>query len=274
MLRKLLSYFMVLLAIVITAVFYIWFDLEGILWDRQEQAEITASQIKKEKGTDYTGKKAGKGIKELKTKKQWDKLTKETGYATVVPEKIESTGVYSLAKWAEHDTKKTNGSAGRRKEEAVKPPFDYSAEYSPFYIIKLKDGTKILAQMNRGIAKKIAKGNEVKLPIGRKTGITDKAKEYLKEQCEKEKVSMKYVFYTIDNEWEKKNEDAVFWGKIGITIFVFIFLAIILQILERGLARMLFKPGRKEELREKVEELSDEEDRFYKEKEEDFDDDI
>ena len=108
MLRKILSYFMVLLAFVITGAFYVWFDLEGILWDGHEQTEITAAQIKKSKWKNYTGKEAGKGIKELKTKKDWNKLTGETGYATVTPKEIEKTGVYSLAKWESYNTKKKN----------------------------------------------------------------------------------------------------------------------------------------------------------------------
>ena len=257
MARKLLSYFMVILAFVLTAAFYLCFDLEGILWDSQEQTEISAEQIKKHPKKNYTGRKAGKGILKVKTLKQWNQLKKGVRYVTVTPKGIETTGVYGLAAWSKNSEEK--GKRTKKMQEAIRPKFDYTGEYTPFYILTLEDGNKILAQITRSMAGKVKRGKEVSLPIGRKVSVTNKARELLKEQGEKEHVSLDTALYAIDNHWEKKNADAVFYGKIGITIFAFILIAILLQVLERAIAKAVFKKDRRAELKDSVESLSEEE---------------
>ena len=252
-----LSVLMVILAFGITAFFYLHFDLEGILWDSQEQTAVTAKQIKKARGKkDFTGREAGEGIKELKTKKSWKKLKAGSGYAAIKPLYINETGVYGLGRWSDYYTVKKKGKSKEKKKEekkteAIQPVVDYSTQYSPFYIVALPDGTKILAQVNRGLAKKISKGiskgKEVQLPIGKKIAVSRDARELLKEQCKIEGVSTKLVFYAIDDEWEGKNADAVFWGKIGITIFVFIVATILLQLIKKAYVTEMFRLQSKEQ---------------------------
>lgn len=229
--RKFLDYFLAIVALAITLVFYLNFDLEGILWDREEQKEISSQQIEKDRGTDYTGMKAGEGILSLKSKEDWEGMLNEVDYATVTPKSIQKTDVYSLAKWADHYNRRRNGATGRKRAEVRKSFLDYSANYSPYYIIELEDGTKILAQMNRGLASKIKKGKKIQLPLGQKIGFSETAKKQLASVCKAENVSTDYVLYTINTTWAKEKENIIFFGKAGASIVVCIVLAVLLEFI-------------------------------------------
>ena len=245
---------------------------------------VTGKQIKKAKGKkDFTGKEAGKDVTELKKRKNWKKLKKETEYATVRPLYILETGVYGLGRWSDYyiekqeqtkkkKSKNEQAEEEEKKTEAIRPFADYSTLYSPFYIIALPDGVKILAQMDRSVAKaavkKIEKGEEVWLPIGKKLEVSEDAKELLKERCMEEEISTKSVFYAVDDEWQGKNADAVFWGKIGITIFVFILAVIILQLLKNAYVTEMFHQQTKERRRKKKIERANEKMKAEKEQEE------
>ena len=258
---------MVVLAFVITAFFYLHFDMEGIFLDGKEQVVVTGKQIKKAKGKkDFTGKTAGEGVKELKKHKSWKNLKKETEYATVKPLYIMEKEVYGLGRWFDYYTKTEEQTKKKKskneqaeeeekKTEAIKPFADYSTLYSPFYIIALPDGVKILAQMDRSVAKaavkKIEKGEEVWLPVGKKAAVSEDAKELLEAKCKEEGISTKSVFYAVDDEWQGKNADAIFWGKIGITIFVFILATIILQLIKNAYVTEMFRQRTQEQKRKK-----------------------
>lgn len=278
---------MVLLAVVIAAIFYLKFDLEGIFLGGKEQVVVTSKQIKKAKGKkDFTGKEAGKGIRELKTKASWKKLERGKEYATIKPGYMLETGVYGLGRWSDYYHQKEDATKKKKKSknelaeeeeqekktEAIKPVVDYSTWYSPFYILALPDGVKILAQMDRSVAKnvfqKFKKGEEVYLPIGKKISVSEDAKELLKEQCKVEGVSLKSAFYAIDDEWQTKNADAIFWGKIGITIFVFILATILLQLFKKAYLTEMFHQIIQERRKERGEKKEERKMKLEKEKEE------
>lgn len=229
--RKFLDYFLVVVALVIGVIVYFKFDLEGILWDKEKQITVDAAQMEADVVTDYTGLKAGNGVLSLTTGEEWEAVINEIDYVTVVPVSIEETDVYSLAKWTDYYTRRKSGAAGRRLEEAKKTSLDISANYSPFYIIELEDGTRLLAQMNRGLAAKIEKGQEVELPLGRKIGISQKARNLLAPVCESLHVSTDYVLYTINDAWEAQNADKIFFGKLAVAIVTAIVLAIVFQLI-------------------------------------------
>lgn len=224
--KKVVDYSILFIAFIIAIVFYFCFDLENILWDRQSRNTISASQIEQNKSVDYTGEKAGEGIVSLKTKEDWDNTLNEIDYVTVIPKSIIKTDVYSLAKWVNPYKKKSNGSSGRRLSEVKQTFLDYSSDYSPFYIIELEDGTKILAQMNRGIANKIKKGEIVELPIGKKIGFSTKAKNMLTSICKENNVSIDYVLYTIHNDWSSKNATRILFEKLAISAVIFLVLGV------------------------------------------------
>ena len=127
-------------------------------------------------------------------------------------------------------TRTSTGSSGRRLDEVKQTSLDISANYSPYYIIELEDGNHILAQMNRGIAKKIQKGEEIQLPLGKKLGFSKKTKTMLKSICEEFNVNTSHVLYTIDNKWEEKNADMIFIEKLAISVVLCIILSVILEL--------------------------------------------
>lgn len=241
--KKIMDYFLVVVALVIAVIFYFRFDLEGILWNGREPEVITAAQTETDRVTDYTGKKAGEGILCLTTGAEWDAVINQVDYVTVIPESIVKTDVYSLAKWADYYTKRSNGASGRRRPEVKQSAFDLSANYCPYYIIELEDGTRILAQMNRGLAAKIEKGERIELPLGRKLGFLQAAKNMLSPVCESMNVSTDYVLYTIDDNWQADNADNIFFIKIVAAAVLFFVLAVVLQLL----ADRLFFPDKKQE---------------------------
>lgn len=230
--KKIVEYVSVIIAIIVAAIFYINFDMEGILWDRQSQKAVSQAEIEADRDKDYSGKPAGEGIIEVKDRATWEGVSNDLDYVTVKPKSVEKTNVYSLAKWADHYYRKKNGTTGRKRAETQTEIIDYSANYSPYYIIELEDGTKILAQMNRGIAKKIAKHpGEVALPLGQKLAYSQAAKNALADICAKQKVSTDYVLYTIDNTWEKEKENVIFFGKAGATAAVCLILGVVFLVI-------------------------------------------
>lgn len=227
-----MEYVLVIVAIALAVVFYLNFDLEGILWDRQAQETVDQATIEEDRSVDYTGKLAGEGIVEVKDGTAWEAVLNDSDYVTVKPVGIQKTNVYSLAKWADYYNSRKNGTTGRRRAETQTQFLDYSANYSPYYIIELQDGTKILAQMNRGIAKKIAKNpGKVELPLGQKIAYSQEAKNALADICQEQKVATDYVLYTIDTNWEQEKENVIFFGKVGASVVVCIILGVILLVI-------------------------------------------
>ena len=228
--KKVVTGVIVVASLVIAVMFYCMFDFEEILWEKNKTETISKEQIESNRGTDHTGKKAGEGIPSIKTKAEWEDVLNQVDYVTVTPKSVVKTDVYSLAKWADHYTKPTKTTRSRRRAEVQKTKFDVSANYTPYYIIELEDGTHILCQMNRGIADKIKKGETVELPIGKKLGFLQKAKDLLEPICDEMGASTDYVLYTIDNKWEEDNADMIFFVKVGVSVVFFFVLAVGAQV--------------------------------------------
>ena len=66
-----------------------------------------------------------------------------------------------------------------------------------------------------GIANKIAKGETITLPLGRKTGLSSTAKNMLSTIIEEKNISDTYVLYTIDDEWSKNNATKLFFISVS-----------------------------------------------------------
>lgn len=176
--KKIVDYSLIFLSFVIAVIFFFSFDLENILWNRREDVAIKKEQIEEKRAVNYIGSNPGDNILSLKTKEEWDKALNEVDYVTVVPKSIIKTDVYSLAKWVNPYTKRSNGTSGRRLDEVKQTSFDISASYSPYYIIQLDDGTNILAQMNRGIANSIKKRRRSETSSWKKDRNFKAGKEY------------------------------------------------------------------------------------------------
>lgn len=205
--------------------------MENILWDRFDRPIISTQDIEFDRSRDYTGYKAGEDIPNITNKDEWDDLLNDIDYARITPKSIVKTDVYSRANWIEAYTRKSNGATGRRLSDVRKSPLDISANYSPYYIIELEDGTHILAQMNRGIADKISKGQKVELPLGQKRGLTNTAKKLLKETYDEYDVITDHVFYTIRDSWEAEQTNRIMIEKAIISFVLFIILAVLVQLI-------------------------------------------
>lgn len=238
---KIINYGLIIVAIVISMIFYFTFDLEMILWSKHNNS-INSDEIQKNPLTDYTGKQVEDDTFLVETQEEWQQVLNDIDYVTVIPKSIVKTDVYSLAKWVGYYTKKANGTSGRRLTEVKKTSLDISTKYVPYYIIELTDGSHILAQMNRGLAKRIQKGEKIKLPLGKKIGFLKTAKALLQPICDENNVKTDYVLYTIDNKWQADNQDKIFVFKLVISFGLFIFIAVIMQLLfEKLLKKKLVK---------------------------------
>lgn len=229
--KKIVDYSLIILSLVVAVICFLSFDLEGILWDFEKHDVIDSKRINENRAVNYTGFKRGEGIKIIRSKDDWEDILNDIDYVTVVPKNIMKTDVYSLAKWKEKYTRRYNGTTGRKLSEVRKTTLDISADYSPYYIIELDDNTHILAQMNRGIAKKIENGEKVELPIGKKIGFSQSAKAELSQICKKMNVSTDYVLYTINDNWQKKHVNIILCGKILVSIIILFVLAVVLQLI-------------------------------------------
>lgn len=236
--RKLIDYFMVVVAAIIAIVFYLNFDLEQILWEKHEQIIMTADDIKADTTIDYAGLVAGDDILSLTTAKEWEVL-EYYDYATAVPVSIDKTSVYSLAKWIGYYEKSPSGAARRKLKETEKRIVDLTATHCPYYIMELQDGSRILVQMNRGLARQIEKGKNIELPLGQKIGMTKTAKNLLEPICKELNVSMNGVLYTIDNYWSAKNANIITYGKYAAAFVVWLVLSVALQsVIEKILLKL------------------------------------
>lgn len=240
--KKILDGVLVVISLIAAVVVFEKFDMEEILWNRNEQSAVSSQEIEEDRTKDYTGKPAGDGIVKIDSQSAWEKVLNDIDYVTVIPKGIEKTDVYSLAEWSDYYRKRKNGAAGRRKAEVKQSFMDISLDYSPYYMIELEDGTHILAQMNRCIADNIEKGKEISLPLGQKQGFSQQAKNLLAPVCETYQISTEYVLYTIDNEWQSEHSFEIFLGKFIAAAIVFFMLAVALEVL----ADRFFRSGEKQ----------------------------
>lgn len=236
--KNIVDYSIIVLVFILSLIFFFVFDLEGILLSRYDKEVISKNDIENNKAKDYTGLYAGDDITLVKNATEWDDVLNDIDYITIIPKSIVKTNVYSLAKWESYYETKRNGSSGRRLAEVKNTTLDISSKYIPYYIIELDDSSHILAQMNRSTARKIEKGESIRLPLGKKIGFSQKTKDMLKPICDEYNVSTKYVFYSIDNNWQKENKDKIMFGKFGISFAIFIVMSVVLQLIVN---RLFFK---------------------------------
>lgn len=229
--RKVLDFILVLFSLAVAVFVYSNFNMEGILWNGNKPDAVSSQEMEENPGTVYTGKPAGDGVPQVKTQEEWNEVLNDVDYVTITPKKIYKTNVYSLAEWADYFQRRRNGSVGRKKATVKETPLDISRDYTPYYIIELEDGSHILAQINRCLAKNIAKGKETPLPVGRKQGFSQGAKSLLAPVCEEYQAPADYVFYAIDNEWQEKHSFEILIGKTVVAVIVFFVLAVVLELI-------------------------------------------
>lgn len=225
--EKIILYLGTILALAAALVLFFKWNPEDLL--KKTQTPITLKDIEKNKAVSYTGSLAGDDIPRLSGAEDFENLLYDVDFATAEPVELIPTGVYSLKPWvspyAAHKRNRGRRS-GKRKAEVIQSGFDLHEDYNPYYIIKLPDGSYILAQIPSGKAAAIKKGKSITLPIGQKTGMTDTARSYLKEICETYHVSMDGVFYAFDNQWYEDHYFTLFIVRFVFAAVVFFVLAV------------------------------------------------
>lgn len=171
--KKMLPAFAVVLGLVVAFFVYHNFYPEDFM--EQDQRKITLSDTEKDTTVSFIGHPAGEDIPRIQGKEEFEKIS-AVQEVTVETKNIISTGVGSRKVW--ESTFTSTGSkrgGGRRKADEIKG-FDILDYYNEYYLLECPDGTYILAQMPERIVKEIKKGEKVTLPICKKNGLTQKAK--------------------------------------------------------------------------------------------------
>lgn len=228
--KKVLDFVIVIVSLAAATFVFAGFNMEGILLKMNQPETIGSKEIEANPGTVYMGYPAGEGIPEVRSQSEWEETLNDVDYVKVIPKSLKKTNVYSLAEWADPFRRRRNGAVGKQKPAVRQSPIDVFVEYIPYYILELEDGSKILAQVSQNTAKALEKGESDAIPIGRKHGFSQGAKNMLSDICEENQVSTEYVWYAIDNEWQKKNSFGILIGKAAVAVVFFFVLAVILEL--------------------------------------------
>ena len=242
----------VIIALIIALTVFCKFSAEGMLWNRVKEERVSAQELAGKTSDTYIGRPAAEDIRQVKTASEYESMMNTVDTFTMTPKSITPTGVYSLGKWCDaYRTyrRKRSGSVSYRKREIETNSMlaGLWGEYTQYYLVELEDGSHVLAQMNSCIAEEVAAGEKVLLPIGHKIAFSQKAKTKLAEICAEKGVATDYVFYAVDDNWQKENANALFFIRAGVDVICFIIVVIVIMLI----TGKLFGTKRKETCKEK-----------------------
>lgn len=214
--EKMKTWISAVLAIAAALFVFTNFSIEGFLWDKEKDDVVTAKELEEKTSDTYIGRPAAEDVKTITTKEEYDGLIGSVEVVSAKPKTVIATGVYSLGKWSEPYTKSRKRATKRKKAQVLTSTFlaRIWGEYSQYYLIQLDDDSYILAQMNDCVADEIEKGEGVRLPLGHKLAFSQAAKNELDEICQEYGADTKYVFYAIDDNWQKENSFLFFISRI------------------------------------------------------------
>ncbi len=210
--RKVLDFMIVIVSLVAAFFVFTGFNMEGIVKKMNQPEAVSSQELEEDPGTVFVGRPAGEGIPEVRGQAEWEDVLNDVDDVKVIPKSIQKTNVYSLAEWADPFKRRRNGAVGKQKASVKQAPFDISLDYVPYYILELEDGSHILAQVSQSTAKDIKKGN-------------------LEPVCAEYNASTDYIWYAIDNEWQKNHSFEILIGKAVVAVVFFFALAVILELL-------------------------------------------
>lgn len=216
--------------------FLIFRNLNPESFIKPDVTPVTKAEIATAPEESYTGKIAGEDIVRISGSSDFDELIADN-YATVETPEIIETGIYGLKPWVDpFEITKVRNSKGRlvssgRKAPEVTDDVVTSVEYyQEYYLVRLQDGTYILAQFSDVYVDKITEGDMVTLPIGMKKTNSSAVKQALRDICKKYGADNTYTLYMIDNEWQQSNENLFFFIRLAIAVVVFFVLAVSLLV--------------------------------------------
>lgn len=214
------------------AAFFVYQNFYPEDFMKKDETVITMSDIEKNKSVSYTGHPAGEDIPRISGKDEFEEIL-DIDDVTVEPKGIVSTGISKLKAWESPYYKKagTGGSrAGARRREVI-TGWDLLDQYNEYYLLECPDGTYILAQMSKRIAKAIEKGEQLTLPISKKAGISKEVQGYLSEFSDEYDMTMKGVLYTFDDEWYQEHSTAITLIRLGVAFVIWIVTGVLLLLL-------------------------------------------
>lgn len=185
---------------------------ETLFKGREES--VSLAMLETRHPEDYIGKPAGDDIPRIEDVKTWED-TLQGSYMTIEPVGIISTGIGTRHPWVSVNSPaftlrshpglgNANGNRVPERPDVINMDLDLFAEYAEYYILQLPDQSYILAQMSVDNARRIMAGNEITLPVGRKSYTDFEALSLIRTLCEQYNVNTDGVFYCIDDKW---NED-------------------------------------------------------------------
>ena len=232
---KIILWVSVIVAIGIAAPVYFNWNPEYLL--RMNEEEVMLADIQQNGSEAYIGSPAGADIPRINGKEDF-RTTRDSAF-TAEPVDVVYTGAYELKSWVDpyvyrRTRKGRKYGAPKRKQQYLqyKNPeglFQNHADYLPFYLLKLRDGTYILAQIPENYAKDIQNGKTVTLPIGKK--LIKGIPKTLHHLCSQYDADTGSVYYAFCDEWHEKHQFIVFLIRVGAVTVVFFGIAISLILI-------------------------------------------
>lgn len=227
--EKLIPFISTVSAMAVAFLIYLNWNPESLLHGRE--STVSMEEIESGYQEDFIGAKAGDDIPRLLGKEDFEK--NRSLIFTAEPVEIVSTGTYELKAWA--DPYYSNGGKRHTGPKKKKPQFrkyknpdsilNDRADYLQIYLLKLPDGSYILAQIPESAVKELRSGKSITLPIGKKVsqGIPDT----LKTLCEEYNAYTGGIYYAFNDEWQEKHKFLILLLRIGVTMAVLFILAIV-----------------------------------------------
>lgn len=232
---KAIQIIIVAVSMAVGFLFYQHFQPEIFMMPEEEI--IGTAEIKADPSRNYSGKTAGEGIVHLNGAKELEQLS-GSDYVTITTKEIIATNVYGLKPWVNPysltQMRLSGGrmvSNGRRAAEATRGRAVRAEAYQEYYLIRLPDSGYCLAQVSEAYVRRLKKGEEVTLPIGKKQTTPGEAQKYLKEIGNTYGADTSYLLYMVDDEWGEANYFRLFLIRFGAAIGVFFFLSVGLLLL-------------------------------------------
>lgn len=231
--EKLVPFVSTILALTAAILVYINWSPETLL--QKKEASVNMEDIEFGQIEASIGATAGDDIPRLLGKKDFE--NNRSSVFTAEPVEIVFTGTYELKAWA--DQYFSEGKKRSRGASKKKPQFkQYNnpdgllndrADYLQIYLLKLPDGTYIMAQIPESEAKAIRSGKDITLPIGKKVikGIPSS----LKSICEEYDASTTGIYYAFNDEWQEEHKFLISLLRIGATLAVLFILAVALTLI-------------------------------------------
>ncbi len=212
MLRKILEFIVVIVALVIAVLVAKALPVESVLRGKEEP--VTLAMTEGGLPEDYIGMPAADDIPRIEDAETWED-TWQTSFVTVEPEEIIPTGIGTRHTWVSAYSSGSRRSRPRHRPDVSSMTFDILGEYAEYFLIQLPDGSYILAQMSTDDARALKAGKEITLPVGRKSPVHQQAIKQLEDFCRDYDANIEGAFYCINDKWNESHEMLVLFARYG-----------------------------------------------------------